>query len=154
MGDDRVKKGARRIVNFACQNGCDLIIMEKLAGLIPDAEKERGINRALVSWNRGHLVKWIKQLAGDAGIRVIEVYPPLNQPTLLVLRGLWGAIFGRSRATPFRRRRQIIRLPRVRVYGQRRPQRLRNQGDNARIVCRLASAVKGGWPVDGGSRLR
>ena len=75
MGEDRVKKARRRIVNFAHQNGCDLIIMEKLAGLIPDAEKERGINRALVSWNRGHLAKWIKQLAGDAGIRVIEVYP-------------------------------------------------------------------------------
>lgn len=75
MGEDRFKKGARRIVNFARQNGCDLIIMEKLAGLIPDAERERGINKSLVNWNRGHLAKWIKQLAADAGMRVVEVDP-------------------------------------------------------------------------------
>ncbi len=75
MGEDRFKKGARRIVNFAYNSECDLIVVEKLAGLIPDAEKERGINRALMSWNRGNLVKWIKQLAGDAGMRVVEVYP-------------------------------------------------------------------------------
>ena len=75
MSEDRFKKGARRIVNFAFKNGCDLIIMERLGGLIPDAEKERGINRALINWNRGNIVKWVKQLANDAGIRVVEVYP-------------------------------------------------------------------------------
>jgi len=75
MGQDRFKKGARRIVNFAYKNGCDLIIMEKLAGLIPDAEKERGVNKALVNWNRGHFVQWVKQLAADIGIRVVEVHP-------------------------------------------------------------------------------
>ena len=75
MGRDRFKKGARRIVNFAHQNHCDVIVMENLAGLIPDAERERGINSALLNWNRGHLVKWVKQLANDAGMRVVEVRP-------------------------------------------------------------------------------
>lgn len=78
MGEDRFKKGARRIVAFARENAADLIILEKLGGergLIPDAERERGINRALVSWNRGNLAKWVKQLANDAGMRVVEVAP-------------------------------------------------------------------------------
>jgi len=75
MGHDRFKKGARRIVDFAYKNGCDLIIMEKLAGLIPDAERERGINTALANWNRGHVVEWVKELANDAGMRVVEVFP-------------------------------------------------------------------------------
>ena len=75
MGQDRFKKGARRIVDFARQNGCDLIILEKLAGMIPDAERERGLNRAIVNWNRGNLAKWVKLLANDAGLRVVEVLP-------------------------------------------------------------------------------
>lgn len=75
MGQDRFKKGARRIVSFARDNQCDIILMEKLAGLIPDAERDRGINRALVNWNRGNLAKWIKQLASDAGLRVVELAP-------------------------------------------------------------------------------
>lgn len=73
MGEDRFKKGARKIVSFAHNNGVDILILEKLEGLIPSAERERGINKALIQWNRGNLVKWIKQLAQDAGIRAIEV---------------------------------------------------------------------------------
>jgi IS605 OrfB family transposase len=92
MGEDRFKKGARRIVNFAYENGCHLIILEKLKGLIPDAEKERGINRALINWNRGHLAKWIKQLAGDAGIRVVEVDPKWTSQ-LCSKCGAFGARF-------------------------------------------------------------
>lgn len=79
MGQDRFKKGARRIVRFARENGADIIVLEKLGGerggLIPDAECQRCINRALVSWNRGNLTKWVKQLAADAGLRIVEVSP-------------------------------------------------------------------------------
>jgi transposase len=89
MGKDRFKKAARAIVNYALNvegakdskgklfPRADVLILEKLAGFIPDAEKERGINRALVSWNRGQLVQWIKEVAADAGFkgRVFEVHP-------------------------------------------------------------------------------
>ncbi len=75
MGQDRFKKGARRIVAFAREHACDVIVVENLSGLIPDAERERGINKALVNWNRGNLLKWLKQLASDAGMRVVEVAP-------------------------------------------------------------------------------
>jgi transposase len=89
MGIDRFKKAARAIVNYALNveeakdaNGnvyprADVIVLEKLAGFIPDAERERGINRALVSWNRGQLVQRIQEVATDAGFkgRVFEVHP-------------------------------------------------------------------------------
>jgi len=99
MGEDRFKKGARRIVNFAYENQCDLIIMEKLAGLIPDAERQRGINRALVNWNRGHLAKWVKQLAADAGIRVVEVHPYMTSQ-LCSRCGAMGARFSCQNGDP------------------------------------------------------
>lgn len=73
MAEDRFKRGARRIVRFAYENHCDLIILENLAGFVPDAERERGANRRLLEWNRGNLVKWVKMLANDAGMRVVEV---------------------------------------------------------------------------------
>lgn len=88
MGEDRFKKAARAIVNFALnvehrantRTGevhprADALILERLAGFIPDAERERGINRALVNWNRGQLVTRIKEVAKDAGLKVFEVHP-------------------------------------------------------------------------------
>jgi transposase len=89
MGTDRFKKAARAIVNYALNvdgakdaNGkvfprADVIVLEKLAGFIPDAERERGINRALIAWNRGQLVQRLQEVATDAGFkgRVFEVHP-------------------------------------------------------------------------------
>ena len=90
MGEDRFKKAARGIINFSWNadeafdhtNGevfdrADVIILEKLEGFIPDAEKERGINRALAAWNRGQLVNRLKEMAIDAGYkgRVFEIHP-------------------------------------------------------------------------------
>ncbi|MBM4039380.1 MAG: IS200/IS605 family element transposase accessory protein TnpB [Planctomycetes bacterium] len=104
MGEDRFKKGARRIVAFARENGADLIILEKLGGdrrgaLIPDAERERGINRALVLWNRGNLAKWVKQLAADAGMRVVEVHPYMTSQ-LCSRCGAMGARFSAKEGLP------------------------------------------------------
>ncbi len=88
MGQDRFKKAARAIVNFALNTEgranpgtgevyprADVLIVEKLAGFIPDAERERGINRALVAWNRGQLVTRLKEVAKDAGLKLFEVHP-------------------------------------------------------------------------------
>lgn len=73
MGEDRFKKGAHEIVTFAYENKADLIILENLKGFIADATYEKGINKAMAAWNRGNLVKWIKQTADYYGIRVVEV---------------------------------------------------------------------------------
>lgn len=88
MGKDRFKKAARAIVNFALnvegraspKTGevyprADVLIVEKLAGFTPDAERERGVNRALVAWNRGQLVTRLKEVAQDAGLKLFEVHP-------------------------------------------------------------------------------
>jgi transposase len=88
MGKDRFKKAARAIVNIALnvekaagsKTGAvypraDVLLLEKLAGFIPDAERERGINRALVAWNRGQLVTRIREVAADAGLKLFEVHP-------------------------------------------------------------------------------
>jgi IS605 OrfB family transposase len=75
MSEDRFKKAAVAIVDFAGAQRVDLIIMEELKGLIPDAERERGINRALVQWNRGQLCRWIQMLSEEQGLRVVEVAP-------------------------------------------------------------------------------
>lgn len=88
MGSDRFKKAARAIVDFALNTSraapkgamqpfprADVLIVEKLAGFIPDAERERGINRALVAWNRGQLVLRLKEVARDAGLKLFEVHP-------------------------------------------------------------------------------
>jgi IS605 OrfB family transposase len=88
MGEDRFKQGARAIVNFALNIGsgsdaktgrpqprADVLILENMRGFIPDAEKERGINRALVDWNRGQLVNRIKEMAADAGLKLFEISP-------------------------------------------------------------------------------
>jgi len=73
--------------------------MEKLKGFIPDAERERGINRTLVNWNRGNIVRWVKQLAGDAGMRVVEVDPYWTSQ-LCSRCGMMGARFSADHGQP------------------------------------------------------
>lgn len=86
MGEDRFKRAARIIAEFALNAGgdvarstgkpyprADVLVMEKLANLIPQADRERGINRALVSWNRGQLVERLKLVAEDVGLRLMEL---------------------------------------------------------------------------------
>jgi len=87
MGEDRFKRAARAIINFARNTQAasdrhgevypraDVLILENMDGLIPDAEKEHGINRALVAWNRGQLTKRIEEMAKDVGLRIIWVSP-------------------------------------------------------------------------------
>lgn len=75
MSEDRFKKCAAAIVDYARAQKVDAILMEKLEGLIPDAERERGINRAIVNWNRGQLCRCLKMLAESHGLRTIEVAP-------------------------------------------------------------------------------
>lgn len=88
MGEDRFKQGARAIINFALnvagsKSGkigppfprADVLILENLATLLPSAERERGINRSLIEFNRGHLVDRIKEVAEDVGLRVQTISP-------------------------------------------------------------------------------
>jgi len=88
FAEDRFKKAARAIVNFAlnveeCADKhtaevyprADALVLENLATLLPDAEREKGINRSLIEFNRGHLVDRVKELAKDVGLRVCEVSP-------------------------------------------------------------------------------
>jgi hypothetical protein len=88
FAEDRFKKAARAIVNFALNAGeradkrtgevyprADVLVLENLATLLPDAEREKGINRSLIEFNRGHLVDRVKELAKDVGLRVFEVSP-------------------------------------------------------------------------------
>ncbi|MHB1033670.1 MAG: zinc ribbon domain-containing protein [Pirellulales bacterium] len=75
MSEDRFKKCAAAVIDLARAHRVDLVVMENLEGLIPDAERERGINRALIRWNRGNLAKWIKMLGEEYGLRTIEVPP-------------------------------------------------------------------------------
>lgn len=86
MGEDRFKRAARLIVNFALNTDkatssrtgkahppADVLVLERLAGFVPQAERERGINRALVEWNRGQLVERLKLVAEDVGLRLFEI---------------------------------------------------------------------------------
>jgi hypothetical protein len=86
MADDRFKKAARAIINLALNASADqkdgrpypradVLILENLANLLPDAEKERGVNTALIEFNRGHLVDRVKELAEDVGLKVFEISP-------------------------------------------------------------------------------
>lgn len=88
FAEDRFKKAARAIVNFALnieeyadkKTGevyprADVLVLENLASLLPDAEREKGINRSLIEFNRGHLVDRVKELAVDVGLKVILVSP-------------------------------------------------------------------------------
>jgi len=88
MGEDRFKRAARAIINFALNVGsecdkktgevyprADVLVLENMDGLIPDAEKEHGVNRALVAWNRGQLTKRIEEIAEDVGLKILFVSP-------------------------------------------------------------------------------
>ena len=75
MSEDRFKKSAVAVVDVGRAFKVDIILVEQLEGLVPDAARERGINRALVNWNRRHTVSWIKTVAPDYGLRVLEIPP-------------------------------------------------------------------------------
>jgi IS605 OrfB family transposase len=75
MGADRFKKAAHTIVKFAKEHNADLIIFEKLKGLIPNTEARRGLNRNLMNWNRRGIVEFAKTIGVPKGLRVIEVSP-------------------------------------------------------------------------------
>jgi hypothetical protein len=88
MASDRFKKAAREIVNFALNADskvdprtgepyprADVLVLENLANLLPDSERERGINRALIEFNRGHLADRIVEVAKDCGLKVMMVSP-------------------------------------------------------------------------------
>jgi len=88
MSKDRFKKGARAIISFALNADAahdrhtgelvpqaEVLVLERLAGLIPDAERERGINRGLAEWNRAQMVEMLGSLAEDVGLKVIELHP-------------------------------------------------------------------------------
>ena len=88
FAEDRFKKAARAIVNFALNvkefadkntgeiyPRADVLVLENLGTLLPNAEREKGINRSLIEFNRGHLVDRVKELAKDVGLRVFEVSP-------------------------------------------------------------------------------
>ena len=88
MAADRFKKAARAIINFALnvegkkevKTGepyprADVLLVENLANLLPDAERERGINAALIEFNRGHLVDRLAEVAKDCGLKLVKVSP-------------------------------------------------------------------------------
>ena len=75
MSEDRCKKSASAIVDFGRAHRVDIILMERLEGLVPDAARERRINCGLINWNRGHLASWIRIIAEPYGIRVLELPP-------------------------------------------------------------------------------
>ena len=88
MAADRFKKAARAIINFAlnvegkkdARTGepyprADVLLVENLATLLPDAERERGINAALIEFNRGHLVDRLAEVAKDCGLKLVKVSP-------------------------------------------------------------------------------
>jgi hypothetical protein len=88
MAEDRFKKAARAIVNLALNaNGDidkksgkpyprgDVLIIEDLGSLKPDATFERGVNAAIATFNHGHLVDRIRELAEDVGLKVQTVRP-------------------------------------------------------------------------------
>ena len=82
MRDDRSRKVAAAIIKFALnldKSGdyppADLLFMEKLSGLIPDAERSRGINKALVNFQRGKIVDELTQMCDDLGLKLWEVHP-------------------------------------------------------------------------------
>ncbi len=86
MAEDRFKKAARLITDFALNTdrnspkgqetpypSADILVVERLAGLVPQADKERGINRALIEWNRGQLVERLKLVTESVGLRLFEI---------------------------------------------------------------------------------
>ena len=88
MAEDRFKKAARAIVNLALNAAgeidaktgkpyprADVLIVENLGSLKPDATFERGVNTSIATFNHGHLVDRIRELAADVGLRVQPVRP-------------------------------------------------------------------------------
>jgi len=83
--EDRYKKVARLVIDFARNASCDadatgtpypaadVLIIPDLAILTPSADREARLNRALAEFARGRLTGRIAELAADVGLRVFEV---------------------------------------------------------------------------------
>ncbi len=50
-----------------------MLLLENMENLIPNADLERGVNKALVAFNRGHLVSHLKEVAAELGVRIFEI---------------------------------------------------------------------------------
>ncbi len=74
--EDRYKKLVAAIFGYARHHGAEVVIFEDLKNLLPNAVNERGVNRALQSWNRGAIVRFARQSAEDVGLRVAIVPAP------------------------------------------------------------------------------
>jgi len=88
MTKDRYRQQSRSIIDFALNvegtiyqltggpyPRADVLLLESMENLIPKAELERGVNKALVAFNRGHLVSHLKEVAAEVGVRVFEINP-------------------------------------------------------------------------------
>jgi len=88
MAKDRYRQQARRIFDFALNvegvgdpragksyPRADVLILESMENLIPNVERERGVNKALVAFNRAHLVSHLKEIVAEAGVMVFEISP-------------------------------------------------------------------------------
>lgn len=88
MAKDRYQQQARRIIDFAFNvesdidpktkepyPTADVLIIENMNNLVPNAERERGVNQMLVASNRTRLVKHLKEVAANVGLRVFEISP-------------------------------------------------------------------------------
>ncbi|MDQ3258530.1 MAG: zinc ribbon domain-containing protein [Acidobacteriota bacterium] len=88
MAKDRYRQQARRIFDFALnvegtvdpRTGksyprADVLILESMENLIPNVERKRGVNNALVAFNRAHLVSHLKDIVAEAGVMVFEISP-------------------------------------------------------------------------------
>jgi len=92
MANDRVKQGARAIVNFALNSEhgsnrqgvqyprADVIVLEDMKRFNPDAERERGINRGLAKWNRARLIERIEDIAAADGFGRFTAGKKKGQP--------------------------------------------------------------------------
>lgn len=88
MAQDRFRQQARRIIDFALNAAgttypliggaypkADVLLLESTENLIPHDELACGVNKALVAFNRAHLVGHLKEVAAEAGLRVCEISP-------------------------------------------------------------------------------
>jgi len=71
--EDRYKKVVAAIFEFAAAHGAHIVIFEDLRMLNPDSANERGVNAALMNWNRGSIVRFARATAEDRGLRVATV---------------------------------------------------------------------------------
>jgi len=88
FADDRLKKAARKILNFALnvenhidkKTGkpyprADVLLLEDLSTLVPTTKKRRDQNQLLIEFmHRGTLSK-IEEMAKDAGLKVLRIKP-------------------------------------------------------------------------------